>query len=494
MWGFLKNLAIVILLAGIAHADVGLLLNESTREGLSRFTASGHSAVYLSRVCPDGPVRLRLCAPGEQGSIISNYSDFGEDKPYEWNIVPLSYYLYGVETPADRPLYASPELRAALQEHFREKFLGDLCPAGPCTDDPKNNWRDMVAANFVRSIYMFEVTTTLEQDEAFIAKFNALPNVDHYNGFTRNCADFARLVVNTYFPGAARPDHINDFWMTSPKAIAKSFTHYAVKRPDLQFRVIRFSQIPGSYHHSDDARKGTEVMFTQKKWFFPMLLRSDELIAFTAAYQLTGRFNPEHELRRRPTEEVTAQLVAENKARHDSDYDLLRRLGADINQERQAEFGDEEQWEKYASAFDEYRGDVAARSLDKLNAKELANAMDAHGNVVIDSDGAPWVEYREGNQVRRVGVSAANVNAPFSDGELAYAILLARSGAELSSSRKHRETLPEFQADWQLLQDARRDLASKTLARHNSTVLPASSSGSDSADDDLLPASMMFLP
>ena len=175
-------------------------------------------------------------------------------EPYEWNIVPLSVFLYGVEDAKDRPLYASPQLRAVLQERFRKDHLGDLCPEGVCTD-PKAHWRDVIAANFVRDIYMFEVHTTLEQDIAFIDKFNALPNVDHYNGFTRNCADFARLVVNSYFPGAARADHLNDFWMTSPKAISKSFTHYAVKHPGVA--------IPCGSFHPDSRQLSSQQRCSQ---------------------------------------------------------------------------------------------------------------------------------------------------------------------------------------------------------------------------------------
>src|ERR1035437_2617762 len=166
MWGFVKTLGLLLFLGCVAQADAGLMLGESTGQGMSRWTSAGHSAVYLSRVCPDGPVRLRLCAPGEQGSVLSNYINFSEDKPYEWNVVPLSVFLYGVDDPKDRPLYASPELRAALQERFRQERLGEICPDGTCTDG-KANWRDVVAANFIRDIYMFEVSTTVEQDEAF---------------------------------------------------------------------------------------------------------------------------------------------------------------------------------------------------------------------------------------------------------------------------------------------------------------------------------------
>jgi hypothetical protein len=475
MWDFFKTLGLVLVLCTFARADVGLLLGESTGKGMSRWTSAGHSAVYLSRVCPETPVRMRLCAPGEQGSVLNNYVDFSEDKPYQWNIVPLSFYLFGVADAKNRPLYASPELRAVLQERYRREQLGAICPDGPCADG-KANWRDTIAANFVRDVYMFEVDTSVEQDEAFIAKFNAMPNVDHYNGFTRNCADFARLVINTYFPGAARPDHLNDFWMTSPKAISKSFTHYAVKRPALNFRVVRFTQVPGSYRRSSDARKGTEVAFTSKKWFFPMLLRSNELILFTASYLATGRFNPEQEMRRRPDGEVSAALVEAKQAGEEGDAEFARDLKLLAKRQRDARLGTREEWSKYSDALTEFRNEAAERgfALDGLNAKELATAFDASGKVVIDADGAIWIDFQDGDSVRRVGVSASNVNAAQSDGELGHALLLARIGAELATSPKNRELMPEFKEDWQRLQDARNVLNWKIVARQMKLAEPSS--------------------
>ena len=491
MWQLLKSLGLFLFFSCLAHAEVGLLLGESTGQGMSRWTSAGHSAVYLSRVCPDGPVRMRLCRPDEQGSVLSNYIDFSEDKPYEWNIVPLSVYLYGVEDPDNRPIYASPEIRAALQERYRQERLQDICPPGPCTEG-KANWRDTVAANFVRDVYMFEVTTSVEQDEAFIAKFNALPNVDHYNGFTRNCADFARIVINSYFPGAARPDHINDFWMTSPKAISKSFTHYAVKRPELNFHVVRFTQIPGSYRRSSDARKGTEVAFTSKKWFFPMLLRSNELLLFTGSYLATGRFNPEREMRRRPNEDVSAELIEAKQARADGDPAFAKYLKLLSQQDRAAQLGTPQQWQRYSEALSEFGEEATSRGLmfDSSSAKDLASVMDTNGLVVLDRDGAIWIDYRDGDNIRRVGVSASNVNAPGSDGEIAYALLLARVRAELASTPKNREILSEFQTDWQRLEEARSVLNWKILARQMKTSSPSA----DSADGSVMPSGSALLP
>jgi hypothetical protein len=60
---------------------------------------------------------------GRAGSVISNYTSLGEDQPFEWNIVPLKMYLYGVEDPRDRPMFGSFKLKHVLEERYRAKYL-----------------------------------------------------------------------------------------------------------------------------------------------------------------------------------------------------------------------------------------------------------------------------------------------------------------------------------------------------------------------------------
>src|SRR4051812_6164791 len=249
---YLFCFTLLIAFCPLAKADIGLFLNGSVNAGASEYTSAGHSAVYFSRICPASPVKLRLCEPREQGSVIGSYTSFGEKGSPEWNVVPLSVFLYGVDDIEDAPLIATAALREALQERYRLKSLADLCDTPFCLLNKKAHWRDQVGEAFVREIYSFEVRTSLEQDERFIEEFNARPNVNHYNGLMNNCADFAMLVINMYFPGAAKADHLNDFGMTSPKAIARSFTHFAVKHPELHFHVVRYPQLPGDFRHSSD--------------------------------------------------------------------------------------------------------------------------------------------------------------------------------------------------------------------------------------------------
>jgi len=75
---FIGIVALRTTLCGVMRADVGLMLDEALRVGASKWTGAGHSAVYLSGVCMATPVELRVCEPGENGVVLTNYI-FGED-------------------------------------------------------------------------------------------------------------------------------------------------------------------------------------------------------------------------------------------------------------------------------------------------------------------------------------------------------------------------------------------------------------------------------
>jgi hypothetical protein len=67
------------------HSQATLLLEEPySYDGT--FAGTGHSAVYLSRVCAESPTVLRRCRPGETGVVISRYHGIvGRD----WIAVPF---------------------------------------------------------------------------------------------------------------------------------------------------------------------------------------------------------------------------------------------------------------------------------------------------------------------------------------------------------------------------------------------------------------------
>ena len=467
-----------------AYADVGVILNETLNESVARVTGSGHTAVYFSRICPDTPVKLRLCRPGENGSVMSNYINLGEDERYEWNIAPFNLYVYGVEDPVDRPMFGTEKIKAVLEERYREQSLAAYCTVKDCLKGDKAEWREMVGANMIRSMYIFVVETTVQQDEDLIAKFNALPNENHFNGMTRNCADFTKNVIDAYFPHSAHRDVINDFGMTSPKAVARTFSHYAQNHPESNFRVLHFSQLPGTIKRSTEPRSGTEQLFRSKKLLIPMVVFADhELPVVAAAYLITGRFNPQREFEQHATLEPAQLNDSTRLQKTDHAANRSGALDPVEVQEREEVLGAPGEWEKYRKAFDTMVNQAVQDEIipDRSYLDRIFKRLDSSGHPTADADDGLWLEISNANGATKVGLSRNNIFAPGSDPHLAFELLLARVDAALKSPKHSRETMMEFKEDWALLEYARMRIASSApLADWSSlhgTVAAAASTG-----------------
>jgi hypothetical protein len=282
--------------------------------------------------------------------------------------------------------------------------------------------------------------------------------VGHFNGFTNNCADFSRSVVNTYFPGAAKADHINDFGMTSPKAIAKSFSHYGRKHPEFEFHVVRFSQIPGEYTPSKDNRKGTEELYRANRWRLPLaILRPYELTILAGSYNLTGRFNPELELRRRPTEEVIALEATLRAARAQDDREKEHELKQKILSVRANSLGTKEEWSGYGTSVRQYEAEAVeqgyAKDVDSL--RHLAQVAVSQSWITMDVEGGMWLNPRDGRSHPKVGLSANTLAQDSSNPKMGYLLALSRVDTELRKKPKNRETLGFFRKDWELMERLR---------------------------------------
>lgn len=440
-----------------ARAEVGVILNESLDSSVDRITSTGHSAVYFSRICAESPVRLRLCRPDEHGSVMSNYINIGEDQPYEWNVVPLSVYLYGVEDPRNRPVFGSDKIKHLLEERYREKYLSGYCESQPCKTSSKSEWREMVAATLIRSLYIFAIETTVEQDKEIIAEFNDSPNKNHFNGVTRNCADFTRRVINSYFQHATKTDYINDFGMTSPKAVARSFTRYALRHPEANFRVLHFAQTPGTIKRSRECREGTEQLYHSKKFLIPMIIfGSYELPAVAASYELTGRFNPEHALEEHPTAKATEIEHEVRVAKAEKHKAHAKQLEVEEKLERSRIVGTSEEWKEYRDAFAVMTEEAIRDEIipDSKHLNRYFKNFDEVGTPVADENGTLWMEISDGSRKFKAGLSVSNILAPGSDSLGAYELLLARIHGILKSPKHSRETMSEFRMDWATLQRA----------------------------------------
>lgn len=454
------GLSLALLAAGQARADVGIVLNESLDSSVARITGSGHSAVYLSRICPASPVKLRLCAPGEQGSVISNYTTLGEDEPFEWNVVPLSVFVYGVEDPRNRPIFSSGKIKAALDENYREQILRDYCEGRKCQTSGGAEWHEMVSASSERTLYILIVSTTVEQDQELVDRFNNAPNVNHFNGVRNNCADFTKHVIDSYFPHAAHRDAINDFGMTSPKAVARSFAHYAHGQPGDEYRVLHFAQLPGTIKRSTECRDGTEQLYHSKKLLVPMAVFAWHALPVVAgSYLLTGRFNPETEFEQHATIRES-QLDHEIQLVKDGDdpgAEPLADLEAARQQERSRVLGTEQEWAAYKEKFDALVAEAVDQHLlrDRGSLGQVFKDLNANAKITIDQDGSLWMQTRDGETAVRVGLSADNLLAPGSDRATAYKLMMAHVAEMLKSPPRQRETMPDFVEAWDLMLQAR---------------------------------------
>jgi hypothetical protein len=436
-------------------ADIGVVLADPTTVGVSVYTHAGHSLVYLSGVCAASPVRARLCETGEQGSIVTTYPDFRETEAYRWNLVPLSLYLDGSLTPDDRLLYGSRVVKEAMEAHARNSFFQDVCGEAHCPQTAHSFWRDLVDATAVRDIFIFAVHTTRVQDQAIVNWLNAEPNVNHYNGFTNNCAVFTRSVVNLIFPHSVHRDFPNDLGMMAPKAAARSFTHWALKKPGLGFYSMHFAQQPGDMPRSGLAQSGTETAIHMKKYLIPAALIGDHEVAgsFFVSYFLTGRFGLYKEYSKHPDSSIV-ELEAETKtAKQDHDAAMASSLHLAADEARAGVVGTKDGWEDYRERYALLQASADVREFTdehKLYPQEYDK-----GKASVDGEGQPWLMIKVNGVERSVGIGSENVMSADSDPELAFQLMLGRVGYVLRAKNHRRETMEELQQDWVLLEQTR---------------------------------------
>jgi len=274
-----------------ARAEVTVFLEEPySLDG--ELAGTGHTAVYLTSVCAVSPTVLRRCEPGETGVVLSRYHHVAG---YDWLAIPLLPYLYAVERPQDIPLIADAKIAAAMRDAYRRKYLQSVAPDGPEGQPPAGDWYQLVGSTFDRTVYGFQLATTYDQDDAFIAAYNDRANHQSYKLFTSNCADFVRSAVNFYYPKAATRSFLADLDFATPKHVAKSFVSYAHHHPDVPFSAFVIPQIPGSIKRSTPIHGLVDSVFKAKKYEIPLLVFHPIVGGgFALAYVLSGRFNPAH--------------------------------------------------------------------------------------------------------------------------------------------------------------------------------------------------------
>ncbi len=83
---------------------------------------------------------------------------------------------------------------------------------------------------------------------------NDAANRSHFQLLFSNCSDFARVILNEYFPGTFERSIFPDAGMTAPKQITYKLVRSAKKHPNEELNVYEIPQIPG-YRHSSRSNK-----------------------------------------------------------------------------------------------------------------------------------------------------------------------------------------------------------------------------------------------
>jgi hypothetical protein len=452
---YLLSLALALILPN-ARADIGVMIADPTDQGPSRYTDAGHALVYLSGVCPDSPIRARLCQPGEQGSVVTTYSNFHEAQPYSWNILSLSIYLQGSPNPDSRLLYASTYVKEALEDHARENSLQPVCTGDSCPPLPHSAWRNVVAVTAHRDVFVYAVHTTPAQDQLVVDYLNQKPNTNHYNGFFNNCANFTSNLLNLLFPHSTHRDLLNDVGMMGPKSAARSFSRWALRRPKLGFYSMHFAQQPGEFPRSNVARSGTETVIHMKKYLIPMILfgRWELNTSIFASYILTGRFGLYKEFSNYPTPAIVALKQDAKSAKQNDDQPLEASLQTSVQQVRTEITGSDDEWSIYRERFAEILQSTEAQNLLSPS-KHSFPPQYATATAIVDRNNLPWLDFPvspASDTTRRVGISTENILAPDSDPETAFQLMLHRVAYALQAKNHLRETMPEFRQDWSLLE------------------------------------------
>src|SRR5579863_3857023 len=432
------------LLAGFApraQANVTVLLEEPySYDGA--LAGTGHTAVYLSRVCAATPVTLRRCTPGEHGVVISRYARIGG---YDWIAIPLVPYLYAVENPEDIPLYADPKLETFLRDQYRRAHLEDLAPDAPGGEMPKGDWYELIGSSYDRTNYGFEIETTPEQDDALIARLNSLPNRASYKVVSRNCADFVREVLDFYYPHAVARASIADLGVSTPKHAAKSLVRYSKRHRDLEFAEFVIPQVPGSVKRSRPVRGVLESVFRAKKYVVVLAAFHPLIAGGVLSADLVGdRFNP---ARNSPVFSLTSAP-----------------LPPPTNSERRSFLKDLQTVAENDAERDSPAGGINLREFVDKSEPEF----DADGQPVLQAPYGP-----DGKFMVELGVTRSDLRSKDAPAELQRELMVSRLKQTLARSRAPRISSNELREDWHLLEkidEAPQEILSKKSDHGNQLV------------------------
>ena len=493
----LLAIGLVLAMANPSRADIGVIVLEPIG-ALGFFTRVGHAGTYFSNICQDGsPVRMRLCLPGESGGVVSKYSPLSEHEDYDWAIVPFEEYMHGLASRDFAPMIGTPKLQSAIERYnFGPLFSRALKTTSP-EELPDGQWKAALATRFDRTIYILSVETSAADDAIIVAAFNAAPNKSRFNFFYRNCSNQAKAIFDLILPHIDTiGDRTSGVTMETPKGLAKALVDQALRNPDLNLRVRRYAQIPGTFGRSRDVLFPMENTYRSLGfapwWFFggfrevalgamfyhevlspfDMLESSRDFISPKAA-QLTLE---QHRLRRRQDEVRLALASAHNGGSSwwklsELNMEVFRRLG-EVRNEKRAEVrrvaGSQAQWHALDMEFrtmvqalserrfvpEALREPFAQFEPNGTLSDPLLQYFEARGAFYVDAARGPWMTLPlvEG-ETQATGLSRSQILA--GDPRVALLVLAAIIDYNLYESAGHREDIEYVHGMFALFRQAR---------------------------------------
>jgi hypothetical protein len=326
---------------------------------------------------------------------------------------------------------------AFLRDRYRREYLEDIAPDVKNGETPGGNWYELVGSSYDRTIYGFEIETTPKQDEALIRKLNSSPNESHFHLVTNNCADFAKNVLNLYFPKTLHRSVIADAGITTPKQMAKLLTKYSGRHPELRFSRLVIAQVPGGMPRSTTVHGVVESFFKSKKYIVPSAVFSPIFAGCVAAVYVgtgAGHFDP--------ARDAMVFVVGS---------DPEPPLGREDRRAYQ-----EELKHFLAGAYPETSGRNVDRAWERLQSRARAD---------VDGQGRPVLEMQVGGNPVQVGASADNILSGSAPPQLVRQLLEARLQSELHRGSPNGISEAEVARDWKLLRQSMADTDSRLTAR-----------------------------
>ncbi len=450
---FLLLSFLVLCLSTRAKGDISLFVQEALGAS-GEATSAGHAAIYFTNICAETPVKLRLCKEGEMGTVINNYADFGTDRKYEWMATPVVPYLYGVENESDAPLYINREIRTLLRETYRKKHLLGYVPTPADGSLPPGSWWELIGTLFNRDIYAFTLRTSLTEDTQFLERFNRSENRSRFNAMHKNCADFGGGVINSYFAGAAYRDWVNDFAVTTPKAVARSLTRYASKHPERMYHVTKYTQYAGPIRRSLANRHFTEKFLVSKRYAVPIAVFQPQILAvFAIAYSTTGWFSINGEYKKRPGPEIAQLNLSDRQPRGSRSFTDSTEIAEKRKAIREQQIGTSEDWTRYKENLIPVMNHAIDRGCfaDANEVKTFFKDLELQSDPAFDENGAVFLKVRAYGENKVLGITRDNILSVESDPHLAHKLMLAKVSAELNGWEQNRSSFPSFKDDWELL-------------------------------------------